>query len=197
MRRALSLLSTALFTIGVIAACGGDPERPKHSPSEQPPQPISNTSGGSGGEGGAADASTEAATDSATPTSCNDVTLGGADVPETGVAGDPAAGTGGTLVEGTYDLIEAQKFVGTGTPGATGKTFKSTVRLSGQTIDRMIRENNSDRRQRGTYASSGPSLTYAISCPVTAQEQLTYSVNGNNVTLTDVIARTSWTYVKK
>ncbi len=195
MRRASSLLSIALLTAGVLVACGSDPERPKHSP-DPPVQPISQTAGGS--EGGVSEAGSDAGVDTGTSTTCNDLTLGGAEVPETGVLGDPVAGSGGLLEDGTYDLITAEKFVGTGTPGLTGTTYRVTVRVTGQTLDRFVRATGAnDRQVRGTFATTGAGLTYQITCPTNAQEQLTYTVNGTNLILTNTTERTAWTFVKK
>jgi hypothetical protein len=194
MRRPLSLLAFALVMASAFAACSDDPKRPPHAadPSVQPGTPAS---GGGGGEAGTRD--------SATPTQdgatlCHDRQLTGIEVQETGVAGDPPAGTGGTLAEGNYDLIEAQKFVGTGTPGATGVTYRASIRITGQLLDRYVRQSGAnDKIVRGTFAQTGASITFNATCPTQSQEQLTYTVTSNNLTLTDVIARTSWTFVKK
>jgi hypothetical protein len=196
MRRALSLLALlVMMAPAAIAACSDDPKRPPHAvdPAVQPSSPIT---GGGGPDGGTRDATVPPGQDAAT--TCHDLPLTSIEVQETGVAGEPPAGTGGALVDGNYDLVEAQKFVGTGTPGVTGVLYKVSMRITGQLIDRYIRQSGTtDRIVRSTFAQTGASITLSSTCPIQSQEQLTYSVTGNNLTVTDVNARTSWTFTKK
>src|SRR5687768_13692165 len=124
MRRALCLFAFALTAASAFVACSDDLKKPPYAvdPTVQPSNPVS----GGGAEGGARDSGTPSQD---APTTCNDLPLTSIQVAETGVVGDPPAGTGGQLQDGIYDIIEAQKFVGTGTPGPTGITYKASIQI--------------------------------------------------------------------
>ena len=122
-----------------------------------------------------------------------------------GVVGDPPAGSGGTVLDGTYDMIEARLYVGAaGAPGITGNRFQATLRITGGTTERaVIFTSNAGGTTRsfvsGTLTVSGPNATYAIACPNPTQESLAISVlsSGTSLTLTNQVTKEAFVWSKR
>jgi hypothetical protein len=184
-----------------LLACQDDPTRP-------PPEGVGSSPPGSGIGGGGSrtsDASTEAGTDAGV---CTTLDIGGAQVDQQGILGDPPAGSGGAIVDGTYDMVEARLYVGdAGTPGVTGNRFQASLRVTGGTVERSViftgNAGGSARSfVRGTLTRTtptDPNGTYAIACPKEAQESLAISVlnSGANLTLTNQVTKEAFVWSKR
>jgi hypothetical protein len=155
-----------------------------------------------GGGSRISDAGTDARADAG---ACTTLDIGGAQVDQQGVVGDPPAGSGGTVLDGTYDMIEARLYVGAaGAPGVTGNRFQATLRITGGTMERaVIFTSNAGGSTRsfvsGTLTVSGPNATYAIACPNPTQESLAISVlsGGTSLTLTNQVTKEAFVWSKR
>ena len=194
--------SMLLGVLGLVAACSSDPVRPPPA-GNAPVQPgVGNVPGG----GGDPDASAaEAGVDGSLPDAgtCNDVILSGVTIDRLGVLGDPPAGNGGTVIEGTYDLTSASVYVGvSGAPGPTGISYQSTIVVAGTTIQKVLRVQSSaappeEDRVTDSFAALGGTLTLTRVCPTGGQEQLSYTATPTSLTLTSNVTRESLTYTKR
>jgi hypothetical protein len=122
-------------------------------------------------------------------TACSSICNGATPIPEVEVSGSPPAGTGGTILDGTYFLTSRIQYSGTdgGTDGGTPYTVQETLVLStsgGITIAQDIQNSNGqpDQTITATFVPSDPSVYLMEVCPNAAQKTLTYTVSGNTVT---------------
>jgi hypothetical protein len=190
--------------IALAAACKEDEPRPPVAADDLPPQPGI----GKGGGGGAADGGVQPeggrdAGDSGDAGTCTDLPNTGAAIDQTAVSGDPPAGTGGTISDGIYDLTDARVYQGiSGVPGLTGASYQGTIRLTGQSYERVLVFKSSggaiaESRVSGSFIPSGVNGTIALTCPIAAQEQITYSVVTNSLTVSNLVTKESFTFTKK
>jgi hypothetical protein len=180
----------ALFVLG----CSSDPARPVAGSSGS-----AGPSGGGGGAGQTSDGGVrEGGTDGG---SCTDLALTGFVVDLTGTVGDPPDGQGGDIAAGTYDLQDARRYVGAGNPAPTETTFQESMRVTGTMIERVatITTPTGTRRvnERGTFTAGGMNLTYVTSCPGSGQRSYAFTALSGSLTLSDLVTKESFVYVKK
>jgi hypothetical protein len=189
----------ALVLLG-LAACASDPVRPPNEGDRK--SGPTGTGGGSGG--GTKDGGTTPDTDSGLGT-CTDLTNKGAVVDENAIAGD-FVGTGGAILDGTYDVIEARLYLGAGStavPGPTNRSYKGTIRVEGTTYESVLVTQTGgvdapEVRTKGTLTADGTSAaTLALSCPSASQERLNYSVSGTGLTLSNAASRVTFVYARE
>jgi hypothetical protein len=177
-------LASFPFCLLVAAAC--------HKELEKPPHEGDRNSGPSGGAAGT-EPPTTAGGDAATPLAdggCTDLEITGTVVDEQAVNGDFIA-TGGDLLDGTYDLVQAQLYLGpSGLGGTTSTTYQGSVRINGTSYESAIITTapgapTTADRELGVIAPDGSDagVGLVISCPSTVSESLSYSSNSGNLTL--------------
>jgi hypothetical protein len=153
--------------------------------------------GGTGNDGGGGDGG--GATDGGT---CTTLANTGLLVDQVGFVGDPPAGQGGVILDGTYDLNEARLYVGSGNPAPSGTTFRGSIQVTGTVVDRVtvitpLQGPATQVNERGTLSASGVNVTYATSCPSPRQYIYGYTIVGSNITLSDLVTKESFIYVRK
>jgi hypothetical protein len=181
----------------VLGACKSDPVRPPHEGDRE--------SGPGGAGGGAtgpvvADSGTTPTADGGT---CNDLAVTGDLVDENAIAGD-FAGTGGAILDGTYNLIEAQLYLGgssTATPGPTNRSYKGTIHIAGTAYESVLvtqtgGANGAEVRSSGTLTNDGTTATLTLTCPAASQERLNYAVTGTGLTLSNAVSRVTFVFAK-
>lgn len=154
------------------------------------------SSSGGGGDGGG---SVDAGVDSGAV--CNTLTNDGNVVDQNRVVGDPQTGTGGTIPDGTYELTQAQVYVGaSGTPGPSGVTYRGVLRLTSGKLERVTELTASqgatpiETRTFGDLVAGGSSFTVTQTCPAPFQDQYTYSVLNDTLNITSLITKESFTF---
>jgi hypothetical protein len=181
-------------------ACKDDDKKPPVSADNGNGGPSTSTGGGT--EGGAGDASSIDGGGDGAVAACNSVTNDGDAVEQNRIVGDPPIGSGGTIAVGTYELTQADVYVGAGgTPGPSGVTYRGIL-VSGPNfkIERVtqITANQGatpvERRSVGDAEGIGPALTITESCPVVFKDPYSYSVVNNTLNITSTITKESFTY---
>jgi hypothetical protein len=194
-----------LAALAIGAACADDPKRPPPASGDLPNQPgMGGSVAGGGGvsDAGRTDSGANGKSDAAT--ACTDLPITGAVVDQIAEIGDPPPGSGGTVLDGIYDIIEARFFAGaSGLPGLTGNSYRGTIRITGQSFERALVFTNASNATSETHASGtftpgsgNGSATIAFNCPALPQEQVTYSVTNDNLIVTDLLTKVSFTYTK-
>lgn len=189
-----------LLQAGVVVACSAPPAKPG-------PAVVGNASvpniGGGTSEGGI-DGGTDADTDSGDGGVCNDVVLSGVLIDRTGVMGDPPVSTGGTLVDGTYDLTQYTVYVGVaGVAGPTGITAKATIRIAGGKLDQHTQiggtgKTTTETTSTSTVVATAATLAETDLCPATGgARQLQFTAADPILTITDPTAKEAFTFTKR
>jgi hypothetical protein len=195
--RVLVLLLAAIVCAAV--ACSSDPVRPAYEDGRQ-----SGPSGGSGGGGATlSDAGGRIASDAGDAGACTDLANTGLVVDETAVNTD-FVGVGGSIVDGTYNIVEVRLYVGaSGTPGPTNRTHQGSIRVTGSTYESVIVARTAggpapEVRNQGTLSPNGTNAaTLELTCPTTSQEQLTYSAATNTLTIFNSGTKLAFTMTKR
>lgn len=189
--------------LAVEAACSHEIHRPPPGQDPTTVQPGGSSGGGAvtggGGavtDGGGADVAVDALA------ACNAITITRGVVDQIGVTGDPPAGAGGTLVDGTYDLTDATYFAGTGGIGPTGVSYKETIQLDGATMQQARATLGGGRtveaRRTSTVALSGARASISETCPAPSGAQSWgYTATGDTLSLISATARTEFVYTKR
>jgi hypothetical protein len=86
-------------------------------------------------------------------------------------AGPPSA-SGGSIVEGFYELVGVNLY-----GGATGTTFWRSLRFVGNELKTVERDGKSpsDVTSAGTYLAAGSEITRSITCPSSASAKLGFT----------------------
>jgi hypothetical protein len=202
-------LSFLLSVLSVIVGCTH--EEPKRPPiTEGAVNPVGGGSG-SGGGGASPDAASQGDGGDDTDggdggrASCASVVIAGAVIDLLAVADNPPPGLGGNLGEGTYDVTEARLYAGLGSlPGPTNSSYQGSIRVTGQSFERAIiyrgpNGSTTESRSNGGFIVGGVNgnATIALTCPGSSSEAVTYTVTGNNVTITDNSSKVSLTFSKR
>jgi hypothetical protein len=198
-RRHAFVIAAVLFQVGLVGACA-DPEK-KPAPAE----PGTSTGGGGGGGGGSeGGTATEGGFDAGEAGVCTDLVNTGTLVDRTGVNGDPPVSTGGTVVDGTYDLFAYSVYVGTaGAAGPTGITAKSTIRITAGKIDQILELGGTGKTSTVTtmssvYSATGATFAETDLCPTGGGgRQLQFTANDPQLTLTDLTSKEAFTFSKR
>ena len=191
----VAIAAAALFA----SACGDDPKRPPVT------EDLGSSGGGpvgSGGGGGPRDGGggEDAGLDGNAVEGCTDLTPTGPIIDQNAVNDDPPAGTGGAIVDGTYDITDARINQGAvGLPGPTGSSYQGSIRFTGTTFERVVIFRSSagafaETRTSGTFVTNGQTAALNATCPTPGQEQLTYSVAGTAVTFANLATKESFTF---
>ena len=199
-RPVLFLLAVAVSAL-LGGACGDDPKRPAVT-GDGTVQPGTGGAGAGGGagEGGVADGGIADAGDGG---ACTDLANTGAIINQNAVNDEVPSGTGGVVTDGTYDLTDAVVYQGAGgLPGPTGNSFQGSIRITGDAYERVMVFRSSagaasEIRSRGTFTQSDINGTIALVCPAPSQEAVTYSVNANTLTITNLGTKESLSFTKQ
>jgi hypothetical protein len=122
--------------------------------------------------------------------SCNNQRKTGDVIPQLAISGAAPSGAGGTILEGVYDLTAAQRFVGAGQPGETGRELAISFEIKGTAFHQVVTEEHddgsaTDTRLSATFTTSGSKLTLSITCPSVGEVVRDYTVEPNKLTLID------------
>jgi len=188
----------ALAPMAFVGACSDPPSRP--APSGGGEIKLPPVSGGS--EAGASDSSSNV--DGGDAGVCNALQTTGSVVDRIGVVGDPPVSSGGTVIDGTYELSIYSVYVGAGgVGGPTGITAKSNLLVAGGRIDDVLElggsgKTTSTTRTNSSYAITGASLASTELCPtVGGGKTRQFTATDSSVTLTDLTTKEAFTFVKR
>lgn len=208
-RQFLRVFAVAMLEMVVLgAAINGCKEEEPKPPVETSPATPKPTPGGSTTEAGTSDGGKEGGNTTADADAggvCTDLAASTAVINEIAVQGDPPVGLGGALLDGTYNITDAQRFVGAaGVPGVTGASYQGSLRLSaGATVlERHVIFKNasgaaSELVHKGSFIpGTGGNGTVSLTCPTLTQESVSYTVNGNNLIISNLVTKESLTYAK-
>lgn len=192
------VLATFLLPVGAAGACSDPPERPPAGGGS-----LSGGSAGGGGGGGGEGGVDSGTNDSGDGGVCNDLVIASQTVDRIGVLGEPPAGRGGTIVDGTYQLTDYSVFVGAGgVGGPTGITAKGAIRITAGTLDELYEfggsGNPSVRSASSTYSATAATFATTELCPragVGATRQ--YTSNDTVLVLTDTATKEAFTFTKR
>ncbi len=108
-----------------------------------------------------------AAVDGSTrPQACNVVADVGSHVAWNNVASVPPTPSGGTIVDGTYVLVDLTTYTGPGgKQGPTGETVRSTVQIAGNVSQVVSELNGSTNRNTMTFTTNSTSIAHTETCP--------------------------------
>jgi hypothetical protein len=99
------------------------------------------------------------------PGTCNSVVQTASEVTQMRVAEIAPVGTGGTVPDGTYHLIQDTIYTGAGgATGPTGYASRFTTRCVASSCDLVI-EDEMEATQSYRIVTSGTSVTFTITCP--------------------------------
>ena len=205
IRRVAFVVAVALvpFSLAALAAGCSDPP-PKPGPSVGGSMPVPIGGGGAGGEGGIREGGVTDGGVDAEGGLCNTIALGSLIVDRNAVATDPPAATGGTIVEGQYELTADTVYVGaSGTGGQTGITMKATLLLASGKITEVkelggVGKTATTTRTSGGYAATGVTFAETEFCPTTGGgRQLQFTANPPTLILTDLVSKEAFTFTKR
>jgi len=189
-------LGLGVLALLAFAACSDPATKPGTAIVTGPP-PVT-AGGGGGGDGGTAGG--EGGADGGV---CTDLAITGTLVDRTAVQGDPPTATGGTVVDGDYDLTELTVYVGTsGVAGPTGITAKASIRIGAGKIDEVIElggtgKTTTKTATRSTFSASGATFAETELCPTTgAGKQLQFTATDPILILTDLTTKEAFTFTK-
>lgn len=197
-RASVSLLIAIAACAALGVACSD--EAPKRPPvlGEGPASPPVGGGGTGGGDGGVRDSGG----DSGDAGSCTSLDNSGDQIDQSAVNDELPAGTGGTVLDGVYNLTEARVYLGAaGTPGPTGIKLKETIRITGTAYERVLgftsSGGSSEIRSSGSFTQTGTTGVIALTCPSQNQEQVTYTVGNNILTVSNIVTKESYVFLKQ
>lgn len=199
LARALSSVFVTMIAIATLLACNDHDPHP--APLTDPGTgPGPGGSGGSTPTGGGTSGTVSpldagVCTDLDDPTSARD---------EIGSSDPLIPGTGGTIVDGTYDLTSVQRYVGTsGQAGDTGRSYKEVMRITdGTTLERIrvlqINSGGGETTENASFVltqtAGSNSITLSPKCPTLGTNQtLTFTAQGTTLTLTSLEQQFTYT----
>lgn len=180
-----------------VGACSDPPSRPPPGgEGEIKPPPTAARR-----EAGATDSST---VDGGEAGVCNEIQTTGSVVDRIGVVGEPPVSTGGTIIDGTYELSVYAVYVGAGgVAGPTGITAKASLLIAGGRFDDVLElggsgKTTSTTRTNSAYAITGASLASTELCPrVGGGKTRQFTATDSSVVLTDLTTKEAFTFVKR
>lgn len=191
----LSVLVTVLLPLGSAIACTETIDKPpagEGSIGVGAGRGSGSGAGDGGGDGSIADGG-----------ACTDLTSTGPVIDRVGVAGDPAAGKGGTIVDGEYNLTDYTVFTGAfGVVGPTGITAKASLRITAGKLEQRYEfgGNGSPSVEitSATYAATAATFATTELCPVTGNvATLQFTANDAVLVLTDTSSKEAFTFTKR
>ena len=187
-----------VLAFGIVAGCSDPPQKPGTAVVSGTP-PVAAGGGGGAGDGGSSTG--EAGADGGV---CTDLANTGQIVDRTGVQGEPPTSTGGTVVDGTYDLSAYAVFVGAGgVSGPTGITAKASMRIGAGKVDEILELGGTGKTAttkitRSAFSASGSTFAETQLCPATgAGAQLQFTAQDTILTLTDLSTKEAFTFTKR
>lgn len=195
-----ALLISAAFCGALLGvACKDDPTRPPASTEGSSSPPV----GGGGSVASPSDAGGTNDGDGGDAGSCTTLSNTGTPVDQNAFVDDLPPGTGGTLADGTYDLVQAELYGTQGVPGLTNTTYQGSIRITGSTFERvlLVRSSNNaitELDATGTITPSGANnAVISLTCPVPSQEQVTYTVTDASLTLSNLTTKELFRFTKQ
>jgi hypothetical protein len=194
------VLATFLLPVGAAGACSDPPAKPPAGGGSIVGGNAGGGGTGGGTEGGVTDAATTDAGDGGV---CNDLVPSGQVIDRIGVAGEPPAGKGGTIVDGEYNLSDYTVFTGAGgLGGPTGITAKAAIRIVAGIFDEHYdfggSGNPSVRSVSGTYAATAATFATTEQCPKSGVGgTLQYTANDPLLILTNPATKEAFTFTKR
>jgi hypothetical protein len=197
-RRVLVLVSV-LLPLGAAVACTEPIEKPPAGGGSVIGANIPGN-GGDGGDGGSDGGVT--VSDAGDGGVCTDLTATGQVIDRVGVAGEPAAGRGGTVVDGEYNLTDYTVFTGAGGAGGpTGITAKASLRITAGKLEQRYEfggsGNPSVRVTSGSYAATAATFATTELCPGSTAATLQFTANDTILVLTDTRTKEAFTFTKR
>jgi hypothetical protein len=195
------VLAAVLLPGGAVAACSDPPNRPPAGQGSIGGGAVSGGGGGGSAEGGVDAGDADGALGDGGV--CNDLVITGQTVDRIGVLGDPPAGKGGTIVDGTYVLTDYSVFVGAGgVGGPTGITAKGAIRFTGGRVDELLEfggtGNPSVVSTSSSYGATAATFATTQLCPSSGVgATLQYTSNDPVIVLTDPATKEAFTFTKR
>lgn len=181
MRAGHFLRAVALAALAALASEGCQKKIDKPPEGDEGNNPTSNSAGGGSvnnpvGDGGLIDGDAGV---------CTNLDIVAPLVDQDGLNGD-FTGSGGTINDGTYDIVEAHVYLGpSGVGGPTSTTYQGAFRLNGTSFEGAVITTApgspaAETTESGTLTPSGTDATavLVLTCPVTAAETISYSSPG-------------------
>lgn len=202
MRSRVLALAGAGVVLALIA-CSSDPERPPPAgdSSGTPGVPGSNAGGGGGSDAGGRDSSTSDAGNSGV---CNSLPNNGVVVSEAEQLGDPPLSNGGTIVDGDYDLTQANIYVGINAGSApVGVTVQSSLNITAGVIQQVLATGTQtsaavESRSTQSFTVTTSTIVLTNTCPtaglVTSQ---VYTASDTQLILTNPSTKEVFTFTKR
>ena len=191
-------LAWGVLAFGIVAACSDPPQKPGTAVVSGTPV-VAAGGGGASGDGGSS--AGEGGDDGGV---CTDLANTGQLVDRTGVQGEPPTSTGGTVVDGNYDLTAYAVYVGaSGVAGPTGITAKASLRIGAGKVDEIIEvggtgKTTTVKSARSAYSASGATFAETQLCPATgAGAQFQFTAQDTILTLTDLSTKEAFTFTKR
>jgi len=120
--------------------------------------------------------------------SCSDLQIEGGSVRATRIDGPAPAMTGGTIADGSYDLVEVRAYdIDLSTFSARAYRFEG---------DRFAFALEGSNHRSGRYSTSGTTLTFHRECPRTEDVSVEYSASGDRLELVELVGGGGFTAVK-
>ncbi|AKU95978.1 hypothetical protein AKJ09_02642 [Labilithrix luteola] len=187
--------------LSVLIACSSDTSRPPPA-GDSPVQPgVGNGAAGAGGDASTREASTPDAGDAG---ACNDIANNGLLVDQNGQLGDPLPSNGGTIVDGNYDLTQADVFVGLGGVAApTGVSLRSSINVTAGVIQQVLStrhqtSNAVETRSTQSYTVSGSTIVLTNTCPTAGlMTSDGYTASDTQLILTNPSTKEVFTFTKR
>ena len=160
-------------------------------------------------EGGFPDSSTtlmDSGRDGNDGGACNELVPAGSGIDKIALAADPPASTGGTVVDGTYDLKEYSVYVGiAGVVTPLGISARMTLRIDGtaKTIEKVSEITSggdppTTALTSSAFSTMGSAIATTDRCPVAASKSWQFTSNSlNQIVLTDPATREALTFLKR
>ncbi|HEY8078105.1 MAG TPA: hypothetical protein VIF62_28455 [Labilithrix sp.] len=195
------LVSSAFPTFAAFAACTSE-NLPPAGTAPSTVQPGNATgagseAGGGGDSGGGGDGGGV----------CNQLMFGGKLVDALNVQGDPNPPSGGTILDGDYDLTVVNVYVGvTGVAGPAGFSEQSSINVTSGAIQRLITIVNTmtntttTENDTGTISvpdSGATTAVISVACPASGFLQYDFSATGTSLRLVDTVTKKELTYTKR
>ena len=186
---AMTLIGCGSAESTLDAAGAGDAGSGNDVPRSTEPSGDAGSSGSNGPNGPSPtkDAGTSAPADAGDPewpqtASCNSVANGATPIDVLLVTGQPPKMTGGTIVDGTYDLTSFRKFT-SGTTGTNDTGYRETMVISnaGTKIERVMISKKLQKtgRATGTQVPTGTAVAVTYTCPQQGTINAEYTAGPN------------------
>lgn len=207
------VLAVSLAASALVGACSSESTPP-------PGSDLSTPQPGSPGAGSSTP-SDASSTDTGSPIgACNTIDNLGNLVDAVAFADLLPPGTGGTVVDGDYDLVDVTVYIGlSGTPGPTGVSYKSSISILDSVLQQVLLRQNSiglvdagsdldgstnedagpdDLRTTQAFSVNDTGLSTTMTCPNTGESvSFGFTATDTRLVLLDPRTSTSFTFEKR